>query len=81
MNDTTKPKTPAEQLREAIAQQEKLIEQIDALRKETREADLATVKQLCSLHGFTATDLRGSLKTKGATKTATKSTGRGRKKA
>lgn len=81
MNDTSKPKTPAEQLREAIAQQEKLNEQITALREQTREADLATVKQLCALHGFTATDLRGSLKTKGATKTPRKSTGRGRKKA
>lgn len=76
----TKPKTPAEQLREAMAQQEKLNEQIVALRKETRDADLATVKQLVELHGFTQTDLRGSLKTKAAAKTPRKSAGRPRKK-
>lgn len=76
----SKPKTSAEQLREAIQQQEKLNEQITALRKETRDADLATVKQLCELHGFTATDLRGALKTKAAAKTPRKSAGRPRKK-
>ena len=72
---------PAEELNKAIEEHKKLEEKIDALRKETREADLATVKRLCELHGFHATDLRGSLKTKGATKTPRKSTGRGRKKA
>lgn len=72
---------PAEELNKAIEEHKKLEEKIDALRKETREADLATVKRLCELHGFTATDLRGSLKVKGATKTPRKSTGRGRKKA
>lgn len=51
-----------------------------------RAADLADVIAKCKLHGFTATDLRGALKTKGAKKstprksTARKSTGRGRAK-
>lgn len=33
-----------------------------------REPDLETVKTLCARHGFTATDLRGYLKTKGGGK-------------
>lgn len=79
MNDTTSAKpTPAEELRKAIEDQKKLDEKIEALRKETREADLETVKELVKLHGFTQTDLRTVLKTKGATKTVRKST-RGRK--
>lgn len=61
----------------------KTVEQIDAemkaladKRKELLEAkkdsDLELVKKLCKQHGFTATQLRSSLKTKGkATKTTT----------
>jgi hypothetical protein len=42
-----------------------------------RAADLADVIAKCKLHGFTATDLRGALKTKGAKKsTPRKSTAR-----
>ena len=69
---------------------EKLAAENAAKRKELldklRADDLADVKAKCELHGFTATDLRGSLKTKGAKKstprksTARKSTGRGRAK-
>lgn len=33
--------------------------------KELRDADLADVKEKCKLHGFTASDLRSVLKTKG----------------
>lgn len=33
-----------------------------------REPDLEAVKTLCARHGFTATDLRGYLKTKGGGK-------------
>ena len=36
--------------------------------KEMREADLAAVKEKCKLHGFSASDLRGVLKVKGAKK-------------
>lgn len=41
-----------------------------------REDDLKDVKAKCELHGFTATDLRGSLKTKGKKTTPRKSTAR-----
>ncbi len=37
----------------------------EELLKQLREADLADVKAKCEMHGFTATDLRGSLKVKG----------------
>jgi hypothetical protein len=38
----------------------------DALLKQLRDADLADVIAKCKMHGFTATDLRGALKTKGS---------------
>ncbi len=45
--------------------------------EELREADLTDVKAKCKLHGFSASDLRGALKVKGAKKTvARKSTPR-----
>jgi len=51
---------------------DKLTEENDKKRKELlnslREADLADVLEKVKLHGFTATDLRGALKTKGAKK-------------
>ena len=51
---------------------DKLTEENDKKRKELlnslREADLADVLEKVKLHGFTATDLRGVLKTKGARK-------------
>lgn len=47
------------------------------LKAKLREADLADVLEKVKLHGFTATDLRGALKTKGAKKaTPRKSTAR-----
>lgn len=56
---------------------EQLIEQNKAkkeeLLKKLREDDLADVIAKCKRHGFTATDLRSGLKTKGA---STKSTPR-----
>lgn len=60
---------------------DKLTEENDKKRKELlnslREADLADVLEKVKLHGFTATDLRGALKTKGAKKaTPRKSTAR-----
>ena len=78
MNDTSM--TPAEMLRKALEDQKKLDEKIEALRQETRASDLAKVKELCELHGFYASDLKGALKVKGATRTVKKST-RGRRKA
>lgn len=43
----------------------------DELLKQLRDADLADVIAKCKMHGFTATDLRGALKTKGASATRT----------
>lgn len=81
MNDTTNSKiNPSDELRKAMEEKTKIDEKIEALRKETREADLATVKQLCELHSFYASDLKGSLKVKGATRTPRKSTTQRRKK-
>ena len=61
----------------------KLAEANAAKRKELlesiREANLADVREKCKMHGFSASDLRGMLKTRGAKKaTATprKSTAR-----
>jgi hypothetical protein len=52
----------------------KLQEENEAKRKlvlkELREADLADVKAKCKLHGFTASQLRSVLATKGASKKA-----------
>ena len=56
----------------------KTVEQIDAeiaklnadkieMLKASKEADLETVKRLCKLHGFTATNLRSYLGTKNKT--------------
>jgi hypothetical protein len=65
----------------ARAAADKLAEENAAKRKELleslREDDLKDVRKKCELHGFTATDLRGALKTKGAKKaTPRKSTAR-----
>jgi hypothetical protein len=43
----------------------------DELLKQLRTDDLADVIAKCKMHGFTATDLRGALKTKGASATRT----------
>lgn len=40
------------------------------LKAKLREEDLADVREKCRLHGFTATDLRGYLKTKGGARKA-----------
>jgi hypothetical protein len=52
----------------SIAQLEELKKSIDnaenAKKAEAKAEDLKTVKRLCRLHGFTATNLKGFLKTK-----------------
>ena len=59
----------------------KSVEELDAAIKElqtqreaalvaSKEADLETVKRLCKQHGFTATQLRGVLKTRAKNKKA-----------
>ena len=42
--------------------------QRDEALKASKDADLETVKRLCKQHGFTATQLRGCLKTRAKTK-------------
>ena len=61
---------------DAAAEQNKLDEllkqkldidaKVEAQLKATREAALATVKNLCTVHSFTATDLKGALVVKRA---------------
>ena len=67
--------------------EEEYEEKSKELKAKLREADLADVIAKCKLHGFTQSDLRGALKTRGAGRKATprkstarKSTGRGRAK-
>jgi glycerate-2-kinase len=45
-----------------------LLAEREAALVASKEADLETVKRLCRQHGFTATMLRGHLKTKGKVK-------------
>ena len=59
----------SEELQKALAEQKALDEKIKELKSKSKEEDLETVKSLCKLHGFTATNLRGCLKTKGSGKT------------
>ena len=64
---------------ETVNNQQKSVDQIDAEIKElqaqrdealkaSKDADLETVKRLCKQHGFTATQLRGCLKTRAKSK-------------
>jgi transposase-like protein len=45
-----------------------LLAQRDEALKASKDADLETVKRLCKQHGFTATQLRSSLKTRAKNK-------------
>jgi DNA-binding protein H-NS len=57
--------TPKQRLEEIAAQEKQLAEEKAKLLAASKDADLETVKKLCKQHGFTATQLRSSLKTKG----------------
>jgi DNA-binding protein H-NS len=57
-------------LEEIAAQEKQLAEEKAKLLAASKDADLETVKKLCKQHGFTATQLRGSLKAKGSKKPA-----------
>ncbi len=61
--------TPREQLAATEKQLIELGEKFDALKKQTREEDLNTAKELIKTHGFTATDLKPELKTRGVAAT------------
>ena len=59
-----------QRLSEIEAQEKQLADEKEKLLKESRDADLELVKKLCKQHGFTATNLRGCLATKGKKKAA-----------
>jgi DNA-binding protein H-NS len=62
--------TPQKRLEEIEAQEKALADEKAKLLAESKVADLEMVKKLCKQHGFTATQLRGSLATKGKKKAA-----------
>jgi len=56
--------TVNEQLAQAIKAADEAAKKVEELKKQTRDADLETVKMLIKTHGFGPTDLRGVLKAK-----------------
>jgi hypothetical protein len=62
--------TPQQRLEEISKQKKALADEEAQLLAASKDADLETVKKLCKQHGFTATQLRGSLKAKGSKKPA-----------
>lgn len=76
--------THNEQLAAAIKAAEDAAKKVEELKKQSRDADLETVKSLIKTHGFGPTDLRGVLKAKRkrvaiTTTAAKKTTGSARK--
>lgn len=57
-------------LNEIEEQEKKLADEKAKLLAASKDADLELVKKLCRQHGFTATQLRGSLRSKGKAKPA-----------
>ena len=70
--------TPQQRLEEIAKQKKALADEEAQLLAASKDADLETVKKLCKQHGFTATQLRGCLATKGRKKTTTTTTRRKR---
>lgn len=68
MSDTQK------RLSEIAAQEKQLAEEKAKLLAASKDADLELVKKLCKQHGFTATQLRGCLATKGKKKSSAAAT-------
>ncbi len=60
--------TQQQRLEEIAKQRKALADEEAQLLAASKEADLETVKKLCKQHGFTATQLRGCLATKGKRK-------------
>jgi len=67
MNTSVNPPATVDELDAAIKE---LQTQREAALAASKEADLETVKRLCKQHGFTATQLRSSLKTRARNKKA-----------
>lgn len=61
-------------LGEIEVQEKALADEKAKLLAASKDADLETVKKLCKQHGFTATQLRGCLATKGKKKPAAAAT-------
>ena len=57
--------TPQQRLEEIAKQELALADEKAKLLAASKDADLEMVKKLCKQHGFTATQLRSSLKKKG----------------
>ena len=66
MNNST------QRLTEIETQEKALADEKAKLLAASKDADLEMVKKLCKQHGFTATNLRGYLATKGKAKAAKK---------
>jgi hypothetical protein len=62
--------SPQQRLEEIAAQELALADEKKKLLEASKDVDLELVKKLCKQHGFTATQLRGSLKAKGKKKAA-----------
>lgn len=60
--------TAQQRLNEIEAQEKQLKEEKKKLLIASKKDDLELVRKLCKQHGFTATNLRGCLKTKGQKK-------------
>lgn len=58
-----------QRLKEIAAQEQALADEKKKLLDASKEEDLKTVRELCKQHGFTPTQLRGVLATKGKKKT------------
>jgi hypothetical protein len=58
-------KSTSQQLDDAIKAAEVAAQKVEELKKLTREEDLKNVLVLISRHGFTQTDLKSVLKTRG----------------
>jgi len=61
-----------QRLIEIEAQEKAFAEEKKQLLKETKKSDLELVRKLCKQHGFTATNLRDCLVTRGKGETAEK---------
>jgi hypothetical protein len=66
--------TANEQLAAAVKAAAEATAKVEELKKQSRDADLETVKALIKTHGFGPTDLRGVLKAKRKRSTAAKKT-------
>ena len=60
--------TAQQRLTEIESQEKALADEKAKLLAASKDADLEMVRKLCKQHGFTATNLRGSLATKGKKK-------------